>query len=64
MKNIFTFLWRIPKKCHCGQVRAKCEGPIPYASDAIWDRDACQVGAFREGARPDANYAVRNLDAH
>ena len=53
-ENILPFLRSIPKKCHCGQVGALKEGPIPDAGNAIRNRDARQAFAATEGRTPDA----------
>ena len=37
------------------------ERTIPDVGDAAGNRDAAQIGAFKEGAIPDAGDAVRNL---
>ena len=53
-ENILPFFRSIPKKCHCGQVGALKEGPIPDAGNAIRNRDARQAFAATEGRTPDA----------
>ena len=61
-KSIVPSSRSIPMKCHCVQLPAALEGPIPDAGDAVTNRDVRQAGAASESALPNAGYAVRYRD--